>query len=143
MRILPAFLCLVLLGCAHPPQLTTRLEVVKKSDGLILVTLRVVKRLPTGKTPIVGTFSPDGQVHFTGHAADTVVVAHDTKTFKEVWRARVGTFPEKVGVHPAGTFVYAILSREAAVAVLNARTGRVVTQISLGTNPTGIFVRGL
>lgn len=105
------------------------------------VTLRVVKRLPTGKTPIVGTFSPDGRFHFTGHAADTVVVAHDTKTFKEVWRARVGTVPEKLGVHPAGTFVYAILSREAAVAVLNARTGRVITQISLGTNPTGIFVR--
>lgn len=105
------------------------------------VTLRVVKRLPTGKTPIVGTFSPDGRFHFTGHAADTVVVAHDTKTFNEVWRARVGTFPEKLGVHPAGTFVYANLSREAAVAVLNARTGRVVTQVPLGTNPTGIFVR--
>lgn len=93
------------------------------------VTLRVVKRLPTGKTPIVGTFSPDGRFHFTGHAADTVVVAHDTRTFNEVWRARVGTFPEKLGVHPAGTFVYANLSREAAVAVLNARTGRVVTQV--------------
>ncbi len=104
-------------------------------------TLQVVKRLPAGRTPIVGTFSPDGTLHFTGHAADTVVMANDTKTFKEVWRARVGTSPDKLGVHPAGTFVYAALSREGAVAVLDARTGKVVLRVSLGTNPVGIFVR--
>lgn len=103
--------------------------------------LRLVKRVPVGKTPIIGTFSPDGRLHFTGHVADTVVVAHDTRTFKEVWRSQVGTHPEKLGVHPAGTLVYAILTQEGAVAVLDARTGKMVTRISLGTNPTGIFVR--
>lgn len=106
-------------------------------------TLQVIRRIPTGKTPIIGTFSPDGRLHITGHVADTEVMAHDTKTFKEVWRAKVGTNPDKVGVHPAGTFVYATISREGAVAVIDARTGKVVVRISLGTNPTGIFVRRL
>lgn len=106
-------------------------------------TLQVAKRLPTGRTPIVGTFSPDRTLHFTGHAADNVVIAHDTVTFKEIWRARVGTSPDKLGVHPAGTFVYAIINREAAVAVLDARTGKVVMRVALGTNPAGLFVRSL
>jgi YVTN family beta-propeller protein len=106
-------------------------------------TLQVVKRIPTGRTPIIGTFRADGRLHFTGHAADTEVIAHDTKTFKEVWRARVGSNPDKLGVHPAGTFVYATISREGAVAVIDARTGKVIMRIALGTNPIGIFVRRL
>jgi DNA-binding beta-propeller fold protein YncE len=100
-------------------------------------------RIPTGRTPIIGTFSPDGTLHFTGHAADTIVLAHDTKSFKEVWRANVGTSPDKVGVHPAGTFVYATLSREAALAVIDLRSGKVVGHVALGTNPTGLYVRRL
>jgi len=106
-------------------------------------TLQVVKRIPTARTPIIGTFSPDGRLHFTGHAADTEVIAHDTKTFKEVWRAGVGSNPDKLGVHPAGAFVYATISREGAVAVIDARTGKVIIRVALGTNPTGIFVRRL
>ena len=104
-------------------------------------TLSLVKQLPAGKTPIVGTFSPDGKVHFIGHVADSAVIAFDTRTYKELWRSQVGTFPEKLGVHPASTFVYAILTKEGAVAVLDAHTGKVVKAIPLGTNPTGIFVR--
>ncbi len=104
-------------------------------------TLELVKRIPTGKTPIIGVFSPDGTRHFTGHSADTIVMAHDTRTLKEVWRSRVGTSPDKVGVHPAGTFVYAAVNREGTVAVLDARTGDVAARISLGTNPVGLFVR--
>lgn len=104
------------------------------------LTLQLVERVATGKVPIVNTFSPDGKLSFTGHSSP-VVIAHDTETFKQVWRAQVGADPEKLGVHPAGTFVYAILTKEAAVAVLEAATGNVVKRISLGTNPTGIFVR--
>jgi DNA-binding beta-propeller fold protein YncE len=116
----------------------------RTGDSVAIVdgpSLQLVKRVPVGKTPIIGTFTPDGRFHYTGHVADTVVVAHDTRTFKEVWRSTVGTNPEKLGVHPAGTLVYAILTQEGAVAVLDARSGKLVTRISLGTNPTGIFVR--
>ncbi len=106
-------------------------------------TLDVIRKIPTGRTPIIGTFSPDGSLHFTGHAADVIVLAHDTKTFREVWRARVGSNPDRVGVHPAGTFVYATVSREGALAVLDLRTGKVVTRVVLGTNPAGLYVRRL
>lgn len=104
-------------------------------------TLELVTRIPAGKGPIVGTFSPDGKVHYVGHSADVVVLAHDTATFKELWRTSVGSNPDKLGVHPAGRFVYSTLSKEGAIAVLDAHTGHLVTRISLGTNPSGIFVR--
>lgn len=106
-------------------------------------TLDVVRRIPTAQTPIIGTFSPDGRVHYTGHAGDVVVIAHDTTTFRELWRARVGSNPDKVGVHPNGAFVYATASREGLLAVIEARTGKVVARVPLGTNPTGLFVRRL
>jgi len=35
------------------------------------------------------------------------------------------------------------MTSEGAVGVLEASTGRVVTRVALGTNPTGIFVRTL
>lgn len=106
-------------------------------------TLDVVKRIPTAQTPIIGTFSPDGKVHYTGHAGDVTVIAHDTATFRELWRARVGSNPDKVGVHPSGAFVYATVSREGQLAVIEARTGKVVARVPLGTNPSGLFVRRL
>lgn len=106
-------------------------------------TLDVVRRIPTGRTPIVGTFSPDAALHFTGHAADTIVLAHDTQTFREVWRARVGSNPDRVAVHPSGRFVYATASREGTLAVLEAGTGKVIMRIALGTNPVGLYVRRL
>jgi YVTN family beta-propeller protein len=106
-------------------------------------TLEVVKRIPTAQTPIIGTFSPDGKVHYTGHAADTAVIAHDTSTFRELWRARVGSTTDRVGVHPSGAFIYATASREGLVGVIEARTGRVLMRVPLGTNPSGLFVRRL
>ncbi len=111
------------------------------NSNVVLNTLglQLVERVPAGTVPITGTFSPDGKVHFTGHNSD-VVIANDTETFAEMWRTSVGSFTNKLGVHPSGKFVYAIVSNEGAVAVLEAATGKLVTRISLGTNPTGLFV---
>jgi DNA-binding beta-propeller fold protein YncE len=107
------------------------------------MNLQVVDRVAAGRVPIVGTFSPDGKLHFTGHGNEPFVIANDTDTFREVWRAPAGQATSKVGVHPAGTFVYAIASNEGALVVFEAATGKVVTRIALGTNPTGLFVRRL
>ncbi len=107
------------------------------------MTLQMVERVPAGTAPDTGTFSPDGKVHYTGHFTDAVVVANDTETFREMWRTRVGAFTRILGVHPSGRFVYAIASNEGAVAALDAATGRIVTRIALGTNPSGLFVRRL
>ncbi len=123
-----------------------RLWVQEAAGGTLVVnglTLQPVwNRIPMGQTPINNVFSPDGKLSFTGHNSP-VVVASDTQTFEEVWRAQVGVNAQKLGVHPAGTFVYAIVTNEGAVAVLEAATGKLVKRISLGTNPTGIYVRRL
>lgn len=106
-------------------------------------SLQVVDRVPAAPAPDTGTFSPDGKLHFTGHFPNGFVIANDTDTFREVWRTQVGANTRILGVHPAGTFVYAIMSNEGGVAVLEAATGRLVTRIALGTNPVGLFVRRL
>ncbi|MDP7618797.1 MAG: hypothetical protein QF652_00905 [Dehalococcoidia bacterium] len=106
------------------------------------ITLEPFSRVPTGENVIMNTFSPDGTVSYTAHSKDTVVVANSVEApFTELWRATVGTSPSKVAVHPNGEFVYATISKEAAVAVINAATGDVVQRIEMGTDPNTIFVR--
>jgi YVTN family beta-propeller protein len=46
-------------------------------------------------------------------------------------------------VHPDGTRIYAILTKEAAVAVIDTASWSVVDRIEIGTNPTTPFVRTL
>lgn len=123
-----------------------RLWVQEAAGGTVVVnglTLQPVwSRIPMGQTPINNVFSPDGKLSFTGHNSP-VVIASDTQTFEEVWRTQVGVNPQKLAVHPAGTFVYALVTNEGTLAVLEAATGKIVKRIALGTNPTGIFVRRL
>jgi len=107
------------------------------------VSLDVIKRFPTGKTPYIVTFSPDGRYGYITHGADTIVQVVDTKTYEDVKRIQVGTNPTHVGVHPNGKFIYAILSKEASVAVIDTSAWSVTTRIPLGTNPNGIFVRSI
>ena len=52
----------------------------------------------------------------------------------------MGTNPQKLAIHSSGQFVYAILTKEAAVAVIDTDTWAVTQRIDLGTNPTGIFL---
>jgi DNA-binding beta-propeller fold protein YncE len=106
------------------------------------ITLEPISRVPTGENAIMNTFSPDGTVSYTAHSKDTVVVANSVEApFTELWRATVGTSPSKVAVHPNGEFVYATISKEAAVAVIDAATGEVVQRIEMGTDPNTVFVR--
>jgi DNA-binding beta-propeller fold protein YncE len=112
-------------------------NVVLNTIGMLFV-----ERIPTGgKEPDSVTFSPDGQVAFTGHLSDVIVTANDAQTFAERWRTRVGANTSKLGVHPAGTFLYVLVDQEGALAVLDAKDGRLVNRVMLGTNPNGIFVR--
>ncbi len=112
-------------------------NVVLNTIGMLFV-----ERIPTGgKEPDTVSFSPDGKVAFTGHLSDVIVTANDAQTFAELWRTRVGANTSKLGVHPAGTFLYVLVDSEGAMAVLDAKDGRLVTRVTLGTNPNGIFVR--
>lgn len=105
--------------------------------------LNLIKRVPSGKSPIDITFSLDGARAFVGHSGDTVVTVFDTASVAEAARIEVGTNPEKLAVDPGGQAVYAILTKEGAVAVIETADWTVADRIPLGTNPTGIFVRAV
>jgi hypothetical protein len=65
LRKLSLILLLGLAGCAHPPQLSTSINVEKKSDGLILVTLKVANLENSVTTPIA--IEVTGQARTEGH----------------------------------------------------------------------------
>jgi hypothetical protein len=65
LRKLPLILLLALTGCAHPPHLSTSINVQKKSDELILVTLKVANLENSVTTPIA--IEVTGQSRQAGH----------------------------------------------------------------------------
>ena len=117
----------------------------RNSNGFSILdaqTLEWVQHVVTAEGAIMNTYSPDGTVSYTGHSKSTVVVANSVAApYAEIWRAEVGTNPVKVGVHPNGKWVYATISKEGAVAVIDAATGEVTQRIEIGTNPNAVFVR--
>ena len=117
----------------------------RASNGFSILdaqTLELVQRVVTAEGAVMNTYSPDGTVSYTAHSKSTVVVANTVEApYTEVWRAEVGTNPVKVGVHPNGRWVYATISKEAAVAVIDAATGEVAQRIEISTNPNAVFVR--
>jgi DNA-binding beta-propeller fold protein YncE len=121
---------------------------VQECDGnanvvLDPVSLEILKRVPSGKGPVVAAFTADGKYGLIGHSSDTILQVVDAKTLAEVKRIEVGTNPDKVTSHPNGKWLFAEISKEAAVAVIDTSTWTVVERIPIGTNPTGIFVRTL
>jgi hypothetical protein len=65
LRILPLIFLLVLAGCARPPQISTSLNIQKKSDELVFVTLKVVNLDNSVTTPIA--IELIGQARASGH----------------------------------------------------------------------------
>jgi YVTN family beta-propeller protein len=121
---------------------------VQECDGsantiLDPVSLEILKRVPSGKGPVVAAFTADGKYSLIGHSADTIVQVVDARTYAEVKRIEVGTNPDKVSSHPNGKWLFAEVSKEAAVAVIDTTTWSVTQRVPIGTNPTGIFVRAL
>ena len=125
------------------PDATVWMQEVASNTNAVFdpVTLDLIKRFPTGKSPIVASFSPDGRYGYIGHGGDTDVIVIDTETLEEVQRIFIGTNPQKLALHPNGKFAYAIVTKEASVAVIHTGFWGVTERIDLGTNPTGIFIR--
>jgi hypothetical protein len=93
LRKLPLILPLILAGCAHPPQLSTALNMQKKSDELIFVTLRVVNLEDRVTTPIA--IEVTGQVRTGGHWDKPATLLHpaafvlnrkEQRDITKVWR---------------------------------------------------------
>mgnify|MGYP000976888089 CR=1 FL=1 len=86
------------------------------------VTLDLIKRFPSAKGPVVGTFSPDGKYAYIGHFGAPVVQVVTTDTYEEMKRITVGSTPNKIAVHPSGKEIYAIATKEASIVVINYGT---------------------
>jgi hypothetical protein len=71
---LPLILLLVLAGCAKPPQLSTSLSVQKKSDDLILITVKVANAENRVTVPIA--IEVTGQARVGGHWEKSATLLH-------------------------------------------------------------------
>ena len=75
MRVFAIFVLLAALaGCAHPPQITTSIDIKKQSDSLILVTLKVTNTEDRATVPINVEIS--GQAHEGGRWNQTASLLH-------------------------------------------------------------------
>jgi hypothetical protein len=74
LRKLPLILLLVLAGCTHPARLSTSLNVQKKSDELILVTMKVANLENSVTTPIA--IEVTGQARTAGHWSKPETLLH-------------------------------------------------------------------
>ncbi len=72
--LLISVLFLILVGCAHPPQLVTTVEIQKKSDDLVLVILKVTNTEDRATTPIALEIT--GQARTDGHWDKSASLLH-------------------------------------------------------------------
>jgi PBP1b-binding outer membrane lipoprotein LpoB len=95
LKILLALLlvALVLVGCTHPPQLTTSMDVQKQSDDLIVVKLKVVNLEDHATVPL--NVELTGQAEKNGHwdksssllhPAAFVLNAKEQRDITKFWR---------------------------------------------------------
>jgi hypothetical protein len=91
--MLISVLLLVVSGCAHPPQLTTTVEIQRKSDDLILVILKVTNTEDRATTPIALELT--GQARSSGrwdrpasllHPAAFVLNRKEQREITKLWR---------------------------------------------------------
>ncbi len=91
--ILPLLLLVLLVGCAHPPRITTTLDVQKKSDGLVLVTLKITNTEDRVTIPLAveltGQARTDGRWDKTAtllHPAAFVLNRKEQREITKLWR---------------------------------------------------------
>lgn len=91
--LLISVLLLVFTGCAHPPRLATAIDIQKKSDGVILVILKVTNTEDRATTPIALELT--GQARINGrwdrptsllHPAAFVLNRKEEREITKIWR---------------------------------------------------------
>lgn len=126
----------------HPFNGTVWAQENKTNSQAILdpMTLALIARIPTIKTPFVNSFSPDGKLSYI-NGNDTAITVADTATYKVVATVEVGANATQSAPHPNGKVVYVQVSNEKAVAVVDTATWKVTMKIDLGAAPSGMFIR--
>jgi hypothetical protein len=93
-KTLPLFaLLLTLIGCAHPPRLSTGLDIRKVSDGVILVKLKVSNTEDRVTVPVALELTGQAQVNGKWdksttllHPAAFVLNRKEDREITKVWR---------------------------------------------------------
>src|SRR5271170_4218514 len=89
----PAMLLAVLSACAHPPNLTTALDITKDADNLVLLKLKIVNLDDRVTVPIAVELT--GQAETNGHwdkpmpllqPAAFVLNRKEQRTITKLWR---------------------------------------------------------
>ena len=99
------------------------------------MTLETVKRVPTGNSPSMATYTPDGAHVYVGHTRDQDVVVIDAGTLEEFARIDVGRNPIFLSMLPNGQRVYTSYTQTNNIAVLGTTSLSVQTKITLMDEP--------
>jgi hypothetical protein len=92
-RTLFAILTLALAGCAHPPQLSTTLDIRKDSENLVILKLKIVNLESSATVPVAVELTGEAEVngHWDKsstllHPAAFVLNGKEEREITKLWR---------------------------------------------------------
>ena len=105
---------------------------------LDLITNKLIAEIPAGNGPRHMEFSDDGKRAWTANLDDHSVTMIDTQTDKVIWTTKVTSRPNYV----EEAFGYAFVANlgGASLSVLDARTGKYITDVPTGAKPFNMAV---
>ena len=105
---------------------------------LDLLTNKLIAEIPAGNGPRHMEFSDDGKRAWTANLDDHSVTMIDTQTDKAIWTTKVTSRPNYV----EEAFGYAFVANlgGASLSVLDARTGKYITDVPTGAKPFNMAV---
>ncbi len=105
---------------------------------LDLVNNKVMKEIPTGNGPRHLTFSKDGKRAWSANLDDNSVSLIDTQQDKVLWTTKVTA--KRNYVEPTFGYAFAANVGGSSLSVLDARTGKYITDVQTGSKPFNMAV---
>jgi YVTN family beta-propeller protein len=103
--------------------------------------LAVLSTQPTAKAPVTNAWTPDRRYSIITHGQDTVAQIVDARTFKELKRLAIGPGGANIGFTKDAKTAFIAVTGANSVAVVDAETLSLVSQIKAGREPQGLIVR--
>lgn len=104
-------------------------------------SMRVIKKIPAGKTPALNEFTPDGKFVYETIRGDGVVNVYDVSTHSLVKKIKVGLKPIQMAVDPDGSEVYIANTGDNTISVIDTKTNEVIKSIPLGHKPVALLTK--
>jgi len=104
-------------------------------------SMRVIKKIPAGKTPALNEFTPDGKFVYETIRGDGVVNVYDVSTHSLVKKIKVGSKPIQMAVAPDGSEVYIANTGDNTISVIDTKTNEVIKGIPLGHKPVALLIK--